>query len=171
MTRILLAVALLTNPTMAAAQFSPEQQLIASDGEEGDGFGSSVALDGDTALIGAASDDVDGALTSLLTGPPITGSHGSVYVFTRSGTTWAQRQHLVASDAAEGDFFGFSVALDGDTALIGAPGKDVCATCLRGRRMSSPSTGPRGPTAPADEGRRIDDSSPMVDAHRSRSGR
>ncbi len=47
MTRVVLAVALLTNPTMAAAQFNSEQKLVASDGAAGDFFGISVALDGD----------------------------------------------------------------------------------------------------------------------------
>jgi hypothetical protein len=47
MTRVVLAVALLTNPTMAAAQFNSEQKLVASDGVAGGFFGISVALDGD----------------------------------------------------------------------------------------------------------------------------
>jgi hypothetical protein len=82
--------------------------LTASDGTADDRFGSSVALDGDTALIGADGDDDrgDGA--------------GAVYVFVRTGTTWTQQAKLVASDGAAADSFGSSVALDGDTALIGA---------------------------------------------------
>ena len=68
-------------------------------------FGVSVALDGDTAFIGAPGDD---------------GFNGSVYVYTRTGTTWTQQQKLTASDPGADDSFGVSVALDGDTALIGA---------------------------------------------------
>ncbi|MBC8171144.1 MAG: hypothetical protein H7X77_05715, partial [Anaerolineae bacterium] len=45
---------------------------------------------------------------------------GAVYVFTLSGTTWTEQQKLVASDAANGDYFGFSVAISGGTAVIGA---------------------------------------------------
>ena len=45
---------------------------------------------------------------------------GSAYVFTRTGTTWTQQEKLLASDGAADDDFGYSVSLDGDTALIGA---------------------------------------------------
>ena len=47
---------------------------------------------------------------------------GSVYVHLRSGTTWSQEAQLTASDGGYGDEFGYSVALDGDTALIGTDG-------------------------------------------------
>ncbi|MCX6672049.1 MAG: FG-GAP repeat protein [Euryarchaeota archaeon] len=81
------------------------QKLLAPDGSEEDSFGQSVSLDGDTALIGAYYDDH---------------GTGSVYVFTRTGTTWTQQAKLLASDIVQGDWFGYSVSLDGDTALIGA---------------------------------------------------
>ncbi|MCP4696630.1 MAG: hypothetical protein GY862_07250, partial [Gammaproteobacteria bacterium] len=83
-------------------------RLTASDAAAGDGFGVSVALSGDTALIGAIYDD-DGGVDS-----------GSAYMFTRSGTVWSQQQKLTADDTAEDDLFGWSVALSDDTALIGA---------------------------------------------------
>ncbi len=85
-------------------------KLIASDGATGDDFGHVVAVDGDTALIGAYGDgDDDNGSAS-----------GSAYVFTRSGGAWTQQAKLTASDGAELDLFGGSVALAGDTALIGA---------------------------------------------------
>jgi len=93
-----------------------EQRLAAADGEALDGFGRAVALDGDTALIGARYDNV-GASTN----------QGSTYVFTRSGTTWTQQAKLTAADGAADDYFGSEVALDGDTALVGAPYDDVGA--------------------------------------------
>jgi phosphohistidine swiveling domain-containing protein len=83
-------------------------KLIASDGAAGDDFGKSVAVDGDTVLIGAPYDD-DNGLQS-----------GSAYIFTRRGGVWTERAKLTASDATANDFFGYAVALDGDTALIGA---------------------------------------------------
>ncbi len=85
-----------------------EAKLLASDGAPNDYFGASISLDGDTALIGVYFDD-DKGLNS-----------GSVYVFTRSGTTWTQEAKLLASDGTMGDYFGWSVSLDGDTALVGA---------------------------------------------------
>jgi hypothetical protein len=51
-------------------------------------------------------------------------SKGAVYVFTYNGDEWGEQQILTASDAAEGDFFGATVAIDGDTAVIGAPFKE-----------------------------------------------
>jgi len=80
-------------------------------------FGCSVALSGDTALIGAWSKDVGGNTYA-----------GAAYVFTRSGTSWSQQAELTASDAAADDHFGHSVALSGDTALVGAWSKDVGGT-------------------------------------------
>ncbi len=85
-----------------------QAKLTAADGESGAEFGRSVALCGDTAVIGAALDDAKGE------------DSGSVYMFTRSGTNWSQLAKLTAADGAKGDVFGISVALDGDTALVGA---------------------------------------------------
>jgi hypothetical protein len=82
-----------------------QQKLLALDGEQWAYFGTSVSLDGNTALIGAIEDDND---------------LGSAYVFYRAGTTWIQQAKLHAADGDEYDEFGGSVSLDGDTALIGA---------------------------------------------------
>jgi hypothetical protein len=89
------------------------QKLLASDGAANDHFSEyAVALDDNTALIGAYYDDDKGA------------NSGSVYVFTRTGTTWTEQQKLLAIDGAAGDNFGVSVTLSGDTAIIGAPGDE-----------------------------------------------
>jgi len=92
--------------------WTQQAKLLASDGAEQDGFGFSVSLSGDTALIGAWHDD-DKASDS-----------GSAYVFTRTDTTWKQQAKLLPSNGAVNDFFGEVVSLDGDTAFIGASGKD-----------------------------------------------
>jgi hypothetical protein len=94
--------------TRTGTTWAQQTKLLASDGTVGDCFGYSVSLDGDTALIGVASDDASGS------------DSGSAYVFTRSGTTWIQQAKLLASDGGYGDNFGNSVAISGDTALIGA---------------------------------------------------
>ncbi len=88
--------------------WSEQAKLTASDAGAYDRFGYAVALDGDTALVGAHQDNDDGA------------DSGSAYVFVRSGSTWSQQAKLTASDAAASDFFGHAVTLVGDTALIGA---------------------------------------------------
>jgi hypothetical protein len=74
-----------------------------------DYYGDSVALDGDTALVGAWLHTADVA------------GQGAVYVFVRTGTTWAVQARLTASDGVYFDQFGWSVALSGDVAVIGAP--------------------------------------------------
>jgi hypothetical protein len=93
--------------TRSGTTWTQQQKLIASDGAGDDGFGSAVALHNNTVLIGALGDN---------------NYKGSAYVFTRSGTTWTQQAKLIASDGAIQDFFGASVALEADTALIGTPG-------------------------------------------------
>jgi len=89
--------------------WTQQQKLLASDGVTYDCFGCSVSLDGDTALIGSPLNEY---------------GSGSAYVFTRTGTIWTQQVKLVASDGAHEDYFGWSVSLDDDTALIGAYGDD-----------------------------------------------
>jgi hypothetical protein len=99
---VLFAVCLLPAWALTVEQ---EAKLLASDGAADDHFGASVALDGDTAIIGATGDN----------------SHkGSAYVFTRTAGVWRQQAKLVSIGIAEGDRFGSSVALVGDTAIIGA---------------------------------------------------
>ncbi|MBW1820792.1 MAG: FG-GAP repeat protein [Deltaproteobacteria bacterium] len=86
-----------------------EQKLIASDSEFGDHFARSVSINDNKVLIGAWSNDEN---------------KGSAYVFKYNGTSWIEEQNLIASDGEEDDFFGWSISIDGDNALIGAPKDD-----------------------------------------------
>ena len=97
--------------TLAAALsgWSQQQQLLASDGAANDSLGLSVSVSGDTALVGAPGKNY---------------RTGAAYVFVRSGTTWSQQATLLASDGAKDDAFGWSVSLSGDTAVVGAYGKN-----------------------------------------------
>jgi hypothetical protein len=94
--------------TRTGGVWAQSDKLLASDGMPGDRFGYSVAIDGDTALVGAIHVDHDSI------------NEGSAYVFARVAGTWAQQAELVAPDGALDDNFGFAVALEGDTAVIGA---------------------------------------------------
>lgn len=85
-----------------------EAKLTAADGSADDAFGQSIAVSTDTIVIGAPHDDDHGP------------SSGSVYVFERIGKNWIQQSKLTAPDGAEGDVFGISIAIDGDTLLVGA---------------------------------------------------
>ena len=89
-------------------------KLVASDGELFDYFGNSVAVSGDTVIVGAYYDDDKGSAS------------GSAYAFEKpeggwSGTLWESAK-LLATDGYAGDRFGWSVAISGDTAVVGAWG-------------------------------------------------
>jgi hypothetical protein len=101
--------------------WTQQAQLVASDGAAGDHFGSSIALVGETIIVGAPDDDV-GASTD----------QGSASVFVRSGANWTQQAQLTAADGAPGDGFGCSVALSDASALIGANQDDVAANADQG---------------------------------------
>ena len=89
--------------------WSQQAKLTASDGANGDDFGASVAISGDTTIVGAKDHDTSGISDS-----------GAAYIFVRVGTTWSQQAKLTAADGANGDIFGFSVAISGETAVVGA---------------------------------------------------
>jgi len=107
--------------TRSGAVWTQSRKLTANDGAANENFGFSVALSGDTLAVGASRDEV-GANTA----------QGSAYVFTRGGAAWALQQKLTANDGASGDFFGFSVALSGDTVVVGAEGGDIGANGNQG---------------------------------------
>jgi hypothetical protein len=85
---------------------------VASEVAAGDFFGFAVAVEGSTALVGAEFDDDNGE------------NAGAIYVFTRSGGVWTEQQKLTAEDGSAGDFFGYSIAMHGEIAVIGAWGDD-----------------------------------------------
>ncbi|MBP7473657.1 MAG: FG-GAP repeat protein, partial [Pyrinomonadaceae bacterium] len=95
--------------------------LTASDASANDFFGQSVALSGNTAIIGAYADN---------NGP--VGDQGSAYIFVGSGANWTEQQRLVASDGAASDIFGYSVAISGETAVVGAYQDDQGANSDQG---------------------------------------
>ena len=90
-----------------------QTKLTAIDGAEGDHFGSTLAVSGDTIVIGAYQDDVNGSFVS-----------GSVYVFEREGSGLWHQTKLTATDGVKGDQFGVSVDISDDTIIVGANGDD-----------------------------------------------
>lgn len=89
-------------------------ELRADDGAAGDFFGFSIALSGDTAVVGAPAASVDGEA-----------NRGAAYVFHREGGSWSQVAKLSAADGLGGDQFSNSVAVDGDTIVVGSNGSTV----------------------------------------------
>jgi hypothetical protein len=92
----------------AGTGWMDEQKLLASDGAAYDSFGWSVSISGDYAIVGAHEDDDKGI------------ESGSAYIFRWDGTSWSQQAKLTASDGAAGDYFGYSVSISGDYAIVGA---------------------------------------------------
>ena len=78
-----------------------QARLTSADGAASDGFGLSVSISGDTAVVGAYNDDIGS-----------NADQGSAYVFTRSGTNWTQQAKLTAADGAAVDWFGYAVMIE-----------------------------------------------------------
>ncbi|MCK5113789.1 MAG: FG-GAP repeat protein [Phycisphaerae bacterium] len=85
-------------------------KLTASDAAADDYFGSQLAISGNTAIVGAWGNDDKGDMS------------GSAYLF--NATTGEEITKLTASDAAKNDYFGLSVAISDNTAIVGAPYND-----------------------------------------------
>ncbi|QDU65385.1 FG-GAP repeat protein [Engelhardtia mirabilis] len=96
---------------VAGGDWSESVELQPADGLLSTRFGWAVAIDGDVAMVGAYRDDT------------LFNDAGSVYVYTRQGSgTWLQTGKLAASDATAGAEFGHAVSIDGNFAVVGAPG-------------------------------------------------
>ncbi len=109
-----------------AGSISQQAKLTAgagagAEGEANDGFGFSVAMSGDTAMVGAWQDDVGG-----------TDGRGSAYMFVRSGGAWTLEAKLTPMDDAPVGSFGVSIALSGNTAVVGASSHAVNSQVNRG---------------------------------------
>ncbi len=96
------------------------QKIVASDRDQGDAFGSDVAISGDYAVVGARfeDEDADGNNTLYLT--------GSAYIFHKDEggvDNWGEIQKIAASDRESHDHFGESVGISGDYVIVGIPGK------------------------------------------------
>lgn len=93
--------------------WTQQAYLKSTDHQAGDFFGASAGIDGDTIAVGATR-------TSVLSPPTASSRSGVAYVFTREGGVWSQRQRLAPSNPRNGDWFGISLDLAGDTLAIGA---------------------------------------------------
>ncbi len=103
--------------------WSQQAYLKASNTGANDEFGRSVAVSGDTVIVGALWEN--SSTTGVNSTPNNNlGSAGAAYVFVRSGVTWSQQAYLKASNTGFSDYFGSSVAVDGDTVVVGAFGEN-----------------------------------------------
>jgi hypothetical protein len=130
--------------TRERGAWSQQAYLKASNAETEDYFGGAVAISGETIIVGAEAED------SLATG--VNGDQGNsevglregawansgaAYIFVRENGSWSQQAYLKASNTEQsvehsGDFFGDSVDVSGDSAVVGAPGEDSFSTVING---------------------------------------
>ncbi|MEE9425594.1 MAG: FG-GAP repeat protein [Methylococcales bacterium] len=119
-------------PLIIDPSFEQQAYLKTPNEKGGDLYGFSVAIAGDTLVVGAPLEnikitDVDGEQSDKTTE-----NAGAVYVFTRSGSTWSQQAYLTVSNADGGDVLGGSVAIEGNTLVVGAKGESSKATGVDG---------------------------------------
>ena len=111
-----LSLILLMQPGAGVAQAQTSVAQFLAPGAAGDQFGNSVAISGDTLVIGVAFDDTAGGVDA-----------GAAIVFARAGGVWSQQAVLTPAAGAADDYFGFSVAVSGDTIVVGAALDDTPA--------------------------------------------
>lgn len=126
-------------PLTVDPTFIQQAYLKASNTGVYDLFGQSVAVSGDTVVVGANWED--SGTTGINSTPNESAADaGAAYVFVRSGSTWTQQAYLKAANAGEGDEFGFSVTVSGDTVVVGARFEDSSTTGINSTPNESAST-------------------------------
>jgi hypothetical protein len=117
----------------SANTWSQQAYLKASNADQSDEFGTSVAISTDTIVVGAPTES--SSQTTITNGSTASADNtaqaaGAAYVFVRRGNTWAQQAYLKAANAQEDDVFGFAVAISGDTLVVGSFGEDSSQTTI-----------------------------------------
>ncbi len=115
-----------------AGQWSQQAYLKASNTGPDDHFGNSVAVSGDFVVIGADGESSDATGVDGDQSNNNKGRSGAAYVFVRNVAVWTQRSYLKASNTDTDDNFGISVAMSGDTIVVGAQNESSNATGING---------------------------------------
>lgn len=117
--------------------WSQQEYLKASNPDQLDKFGSSVAIDGDTILVSATEEASNATGVNGNQSDNSKNSSGAAYVFVRNVGTWTQQAYLKASNTDSNDYFGGSVAIHGDTVVICAYGESSKATGVGGNQSDN----------------------------------
>ena len=121
--------------------WSQQAYLKASNAESSDHFGWSVSVSGDTVVVGAYDEYSNATGVNGEESNNSATEAGAAYVFVRNGTTWSQQAYLKASNTGPGDFFGWSVSVSGDTAVVGALHESSDATGVNGDQTNNSAVG------------------------------
>ncbi|CAN5269708.1 hypothetical protein BH23VER1_BH23VER1_13130 [soil metagenome] len=117
----------------AAGTWAQQARLLGSNTEVGDSFATSVALDRDTIVVGAPREASSATGIGGNQADNSADAAGAAYIFVRdTAGTWSQQAYVKASNTDAGDLFGWSVAVDGNTAVVGASREDSGATGVDG---------------------------------------
>jgi FG-GAP repeat protein len=132
---LLLGLGVSICPTVSAA-FAQQAYVKASNTGPNDAFGGSVALSGDTMVVGAHYESSDATGVNGNQSDNSVSFSGAAYVFARSGTSWSQQAYLKASNTGTRNYFGRSVAVSGDLVVIGAMQESSTATNINGSQTN-----------------------------------
>ncbi|HEX7330065.1 MAG TPA: cadherin-like domain-containing protein [Pyrinomonadaceae bacterium] len=117
--------------------WSQQAYLKASNADAHDLFGRSVAISGDSIVVGARNESSNATGVNGDQENNSANASGAAYVFVRSGAVWSQQAYLKASNTGPADFFGESVAISGDTVVVGAADEDSNATGVDGNQSDN----------------------------------
>jgi hypothetical protein len=109
-----------------------DSYLKASNTGVGDQFGLDVGISGDTIVVGAPYENSDANGSGGDQTDESAGDAGALYVFVNGTSGWTQQAYLKATNSDAFDLFGWSVAIDGDRLVVGAPFEDSAATGVNG---------------------------------------
>ena len=124
----------------AQPQMALDAYVKAGNTDPTDLFGYSVAVSGNTAVVGAPSED--SRSTGVNSTPDnYVADSGAAYVFVRTGTTWTQQAYLKPSNTGPNDYFGWSVAVEGNTVVVGAPSEDSSNPNILLQNNNAPNSG------------------------------
>jgi hypothetical protein len=124
-------------PIVIDPLFRQEAYVKASNTGRDDAFGFSVALSGDTAVVGAPNEDSNATGFGGNQGSNSAMDAGAVYVFVRENGLWHQQAYLKASNTNTEDDFGFSVDIEGDRLIVGAPDESSSSSMINGNEADN----------------------------------
>lgn len=131
----------------SGSNWSQQAYLKAPNVKDQVAFGQTVAIDGDTIVVGAQKEDgTQTTISNGTTAPTISGSSniGAAYVFVRSGSNWNHQAYLKVPNPSASLEFGYSISIHGDTIVVGTPNEDSNQTTITNGNTASSNTSATG---------------------------